>query len=122
MVDGSRTFKPRERRIPVQISVEKSTIGMFTGSEIMNLSKGGVFIRSDISLPIGSVVDLRFSLPNLKKSVQIEGIVVWSRHRTSKKTGSFPNHPPGMGIEFRSAGVKELKWIQEEIERQMRKA
>ena len=33
--------------------------------------------------------------------------------------GSFPNHPPGMGVEFQDAGAKELAWVQEEIERQI---
>ncbi len=120
MAEGSRTFKPRKTRIPVRIPVNQSTIELFTGSEIMNLSKGGLFIRSDISLPVGSMVDLQFTLPLLKKTIKLEGVVVWSRHRTSKTTGAFQSHPPGMGVEFRSAGSKELKWIQEEIERQMR--
>ena len=58
---------PRPRRIDVKIPITRASIGMFLDSEIMNLSKGGVFIRSDIALPLGTIVDFEFNGGSIDK-------------------------------------------------------
>jgi uncharacterized protein (TIGR02266 family) len=90
---------------------------MFLDSEIMNLSKGGVFIRSDITLPLGSEIEFEFRLPGSEKAISALGVVVWSRPRTRKKKGFLPDHPPGMGVAFKTIGTEDLESILAEIER-----
>ena len=50
----------RARRLPVKIPVTLSTVETFLDSEIMNLSKGGIFLKADITFPLGTEVDLEF--------------------------------------------------------------
>lgn len=109
--------KPRPRRLPVKIQVDKSTVSMFFDSEIMNLSKGGVFIRADIVLPTGSEVEFEFKLPKSKRLIHAKGVVVWARRAGQKPTQSFPVHSAGMGVQFKEISLDDVEAILEEIER-----
>ena len=106
----------RPRRLPVQIRIDHSTLNMFFDSEIMNLSKGGVFIRADITLPLGSEIEFEFTLPATKKSVNAKGVVVWSRPSNARPNQAFPDHPPGMGIQFRDIDLSDVDAILNEID------
>ncbi len=110
----------KTRRFPVQIAVSLTTIDTFLDSEIMNLSKGGIFIKADLPLPLGTEVDLVFTLPNSAKSIQATGTVVWTRRRgESSQASSFPDHPSGMGIQFKEIGMDQIEAILDEIEELM---
>ena len=113
--------KRREHRIPVRIPVSMSTIETFLDSEIMNLSKGGIFVKADITFPLGTEIELEFTLPRTKKPIQATGVVVWSRTKGGEKSASFPEHEPGMGIQFKDIKMKELEILLDEIERLMEK-
>ncbi|MFH1018452.1 MAG: TIGR02266 family protein [Pseudomonadota bacterium] len=115
-----KTFRPRARRLPVKIPIRMSTLPMFLDSEIMNLSKGGVFIRSDITLPLGSEVDFEFDLPGIPHSIAAVGVVVWARPGGKKAKSSFPEHPPGMGVQFKTLRTEDLNVLMEQIERLVR--
>lgn len=117
MTEPPKTHQPRPRRLPVQISITSSTVDVFLDSQIMNLSKGGVFVRADITLPLGSEVDFTFTLPESDRVVQASGVVVWSRKAGKKPSESFPEHPPGMGIQFRKIDMEDLEFLLDEIER-----
>lgn len=80
------------RRQP-RLTINKSfdSFDQFVQEYVTNLSRSGVFIQTDEPLPIGSLVDLKFSV--VMDGVQIiagEGEVV--RHGQS---------PAGMGVAFR---------------------
>ena len=82
-------------RAVVKIEIEfKHTID-FVSSYMLNISKGGLFIKTDEALPLDTVVFLRFSLPGDTKLIETAGKVVWCH--TRKEKGYFPN---GMGIKF----------------------
>ena len=82
-------------RAVVKIEIEfKHTID-FVSSYMLNISKGGLFIKTDEALPLDTIVFLRFTLPDDNKPIETAGKVVWCN--TRKEKGYFPN---GMGIKF----------------------
>ena len=82
-------------RAVVKIEIEfKHTIDFVT-SYMLNISKGGLFIKTDEALPLDTIVFLRFTLPGDTKLIETEGKVVWCN--TKKGKGYFPR---GMGIKF----------------------
>ncbi|HLG19055.1 MAG TPA: TIGR02266 family protein [Bdellovibrionota bacterium] len=119
MTDSNKTWLPRTKRFPVQIPISVSTIGTFLDSEIMNLSKGGIFIRADITLPLGTEVDLKFSIPYSDRAVEATGTVVWTRKAGPKPKGAFPDHPAGMGIQFKQIDLSDMEFLLDSIERIM---
>ncbi len=113
-------YRPRPRRLPVRIPVTHSTIDVFLDSEIMNLSTGGVFLKADITLPLGSEVDYQFTLPGSDKVVEAVGTVIWARKAGHTHGAPFPEHPPGMGVQFKEINVEDLETLLDEIERLLR--
>jgi uncharacterized protein (TIGR02266 family) len=116
MTERPTYHPPRSRRIPVQIPIDRSTLPVFLDSEIMNLSKGGVFIRTDLPLPPGSQVDFEFTLPRSGRTVKAEGVVIWARKRDLKSKGFLPDHPPGMGVQFSKLDPADIEAMLDEIE------
>jgi uncharacterized protein (TIGR02266 family) len=101
----------------MRMPITSSSVPAFLESEIMNISKGGVFIRADIVLPLGSLVDFEFSLPDRPVPVKATGVVVWAR-AAGKPTGpGFPEHLPGMGVQFREIAADDLDRILDELEK-----
>jgi uncharacterized protein (TIGR02266 family) len=70
--------------IPVQYRFGNTIAAALT----LNLSRGGIAIRTTSPLPSGSAVRVRFHLPGSKRDVEAEGRVAWSDSRV------------GMGIQF----------------------
>ncbi len=58
-----------------------------------NLSQGGIFIRTDKLVAVGTILTVQFSLLNNPKNIRTEGRVIWTTSGSSKQK-------PGMGIEF----------------------
>ena len=87
--------KREHPRAVVKIEIEfKDTIDFVT-SYMLNISKGGLFIKTDEALPLDTIVFLRFTMPGDTKPIETEGKVVWCN--TKKGKGYFPR---GMGIKF----------------------
>ena len=120
MSDDKRQQIDRSQRFPVHIGIDHSTIEAFLDSEIMNLSKGGVFIKADITLPLGTVVDFQFTLPNSEQSIKATGVVVWARSKKNASDSTFSDHPAGMGIQFKEIEANDLDFILDELERLMK--
>jgi len=79
--------------IPMEISYKES--GSFIKSYIINVSGGGLFIKTATPLHLDSKVTLSLTLPDDSEVMLIEGVVVWTNPRGGKN--SFPR---GMGIKF----------------------
>ncbi len=121
MVD-IKNQKPRPRRVELKIKIDRSSTDIFYQSEIMNISKGGVFIQSDITLPLGSEIDFDFTLPRSLKRINVRGIVVWTRSKKqSHKSQSFLDHPCGMGVAFLKMSESDIQAILREIEANSKK-
>jgi len=114
MINGIGRERPK--RLTINIPVSYQNLEMFLDSEIMNLSKGGVFLKADITLPLRSKVDFEFSLPGpgpgTAKVIKATGMVVWSRRR-----GQDPGHPSGMGVQFLNISTDDIEAILDYIEK-----
>ena len=70
----------------------------------LNLSRGGIAIRTTSPLEIGSKVRLRFRLPGSKRDIDVEACVVWSDRRH------------GMGLQFDQAEAPDQTAVDEFVD------
>ena len=72
----------KDRRVFPRIEVNAYVD--YTGSEVLlfhkieNISLGGISIQASKVEPVGSLVDLVINFPDLDKSIQVKGEVVWA--------------------------------------------
>jgi uncharacterized protein (TIGR02266 family) len=94
---GERTSRTDER---VTINKEFESFDAFIQEYVTNISRSGVFIKSQKPLPVGTRVNLRFTVI-MDDIESIEGVGEVVRVETD---------PPGMGVVFRelSAYSKDL--------------
>jgi uncharacterized protein (TIGR02266 family) len=100
-------------RIVASIEISFENAGASVSSSILNLIRGGVFIKADNPLPIDSLLSLRFHLPGDPEAMDIQGRVVWIKQRS----GVFP---AGMGIQFMELSPSDQEKIQAFVESRMR--
>ena len=97
---GAHTSKRVHKRVdffnPVKVVVpdENTAVDVFAG----NVSKGGMFLRSNRPLPKGKKVKLEFETQEGKVEVE-EGEVVWNKEF---EPISIDGAPAGMGVQFKS--------------------
>lgn len=86
-----------DRRIDVRrtINHEFSSVEQFINEYVVNLSRSGVFIRSDDPLPVGTHVNLRFTVIFDDLEI-IEGVGEVVRQVAPGTLGEVP----GMGVVF----------------------
>ena len=88
-----------DRRVARRISLRTeitfhSESNFFTGFT-NDISEGGVFLATVNVMPVGTEVELRFSLPG-GRQVEARGEVRWVRELDERDSGTLP----GMGIRF----------------------
>ena len=88
---GEDTDRRREQRAPIELKVEYKRLNTFFYDYTKNISKGGTFIKTKKTLPLGTRFLFRLTVPGRAKPFELNGEVV---HATS--TGD----EPGMGIRF----------------------
>jgi uncharacterized protein (TIGR02266 family) len=101
-VSGQQRMTPRiSTRFRVEIA-EESTEKVLT---CINLSEGGMYLRTHEPLPEKTVLHLKFSLPHSTEKIEVIGEVV----RTSPLETQLETEP-GMGLRF--IGVPQLIQLQ----------
>jgi CheY-like chemotaxis protein len=86
----------RERRIVTRCRVEYSRLGERVAAESEDLSPRGVFVRCDLPLPVGAVVELTITLPGDSDFRVVSRV----RHLLNPKAAKALGRLPGMGFEF----------------------
>lgn len=82
-------------RVPLQAAVDlASDSNLFTGFGT-NVSEGGLFVATINVLPVGTPVDLTFTLPG-KSKLSVHGEVRWIREVNDRTPEVFP----GVGVRF----------------------
>jgi uncharacterized protein (TIGR02266 family) len=82
-------------RVPLQAAVDlASDSNLFTGFGT-NVSEGGLFVATINVLPVGTPVDLTFTLPG-KSKLSVHGEVRWTREVNDRTPEVFP----GVGVRF----------------------
>jgi uncharacterized protein (TIGR02266 family) len=90
--------KRRDDREPVTLFVEYEGAEDLLGDFTENLSSGGTFVATKRELPIGTRIQLCLGFPGLLESIQIEGVVRWTRGE---------NEGAGAGIEFAAGPARD---------------
>ncbi len=88
--------KREHQRYEVTIPVDCSTKHVFVANHVSNISRGGLFLRSDDPLPLNAEVALILRLPEAGQSIRALGRVVWN-YDLKKGTSRIV---PGSGIRF----------------------
>lgn len=70
----------------------------------VNISSGGVFIETSRILPEGTVLTVRFNIPNSDVVIYTHARVAWVNAPDDIRKNSLP---PGMGIQFLSTGIHQ---------------
>ncbi|MCX5904467.1 MAG: TIGR02266 family protein [Proteobacteria bacterium] len=87
--------KREHPRAVVKIEIEFKEDLDFIASYMLNISNGGLFIKTDEAFPLDTIVLLLFTMPGDPQPIETEGKVVWCNTKGGK--GYFPK---GMGIKF----------------------
>ncbi len=69
--------------------------GAFIKSYMINVSNGGIFIKTDKPLPLNTTVMVKMNLPGDSETMDIQARVVWRN-----PSGANNMFPHGMGIQF----------------------
>ena len=77
-------------RVVMGIPVSYRAGGTIAAALSLNLSRGGIAIRTSAPLPRDTTLKLHFALPGSRKELETEGIVCWSHEKA------------GMGLRFTS--------------------
>ena len=93
MTQALLTEKRRSHRVRVNIRVAYRSASVTLYGQVADLSRNGVFLRSDYLDGKGSAVELEILLPGRDKALILRGEVVWVDLRPSCS---------GMGIQFRN--------------------
>ncbi|HEY0193710.1 MAG TPA: TIGR02266 family protein, partial [Kofleriaceae bacterium] len=80
-------------RVPYAVHVEFRTASSFLVAYSVNLSRGGMFVETDVELPTGALLELQLLVPGTG-ALSLLGMVAWRRNYDS------PDGPPGIGVEF----------------------
>jgi len=96
LIDRTCEFSSRkEARVQKSLSVmfkdRQSFIKAYTG----NISRGGLFIRTERPLKEGEQFLLKLQLPDLPDPIKVNCEVSWAREQSETE-----KRPPGMGVKF----------------------
>ena len=72
----------------------------------MNLSSGGLFLKTEIPIETGESFLLRFKLPGQKSELSCKAKVTWVNNKMDRKKHLLP---PGGGLQFLGLSVANMK-------------
>ncbi len=94
VIDGSNRRVAPRTGISVEVTL-KSEHNFYAGfSE--NISEGGLFVATDALQPVGTLIQIAFTLPKLKETFDLLAEVRWVRPASVID----PEIPAGMGLKF----------------------
>jgi len=93
-------------RVPVHFGAEDYTS---TGKSL-TISLGGMFIETNVQLPLEQEIKLKFFLPGYS-NIEAKGIIIW--RVTKPVSRRFKN--PGIAVKFTDISVEDLKKIEEYV-------
>lgn len=81
--DMHRRFFRIQRSLPTALHINGSTHAAVS----INIGLGGVFILSDVDIPIGTRVDVDIEMPMPKKTIHAKSNICWHKKLPHNKTG-----------------------------------
>jgi len=79
----------------------------------LDLSTGGLYLKTESPLPVDESLTLRFTLPDQKGMVTCKARVAWVNPKQNPRK---PDLPPGMGIQFVELSLDDMKMIRRFLE------
>ena len=92
---ASPADRRRTRRLPIKVLVEYECMQDFLVDYTANISIGGMFIKTDSPLELGTRFRLRFKLPDREQPIDTIAVVRWKL--PPEEAGPMT---AGMGIKF----------------------
>jgi len=88
----------KEKRAPVTLKIKfkSATLDQFIERYSVDVSHGGIFIRTKEPLQVGTQLRFEFQLQDASPLINGEGTVVWTREHDPSRVGVAP----GMGVKF----------------------
>jgi uncharacterized protein (TIGR02266 family) len=93
---GSFIEKRQSPRVQYQTQVTVTSEHNFYTGLSLDISEGGIFIATHQPLPMGTEVEIEFSIPNFPEAIRAVGRVQWVREFSY----STSDVHPGMGVQF----------------------
>ncbi len=96
------THTRQAKRTPVTLKIKfkSQTLDQFIERYSVDVSHGGIFIRTKDPLAVGTPLRFEFQLKDATPLIRGEGTVVWTRERDPSRAGIAP----GMGVRFDRLG------------------
>jgi len=104
--DFNGADRRKHPRKEVWIEIHYQHLDDFFYDYAINLSRGGMFIKTAKPIAIGTEIKLRFTIPGHKEVIETRGKIV-----RVVKPDHGPGHAPGMGIEFQALTERDLDLI-----------
>jgi uncharacterized protein (TIGR02266 family) len=102
-----------DHRVPIQMLVDYKSGGNYLFDFCRDLGTGGVFIESQQPLPVGSEMELTFTIPDSKETLRTSGKVIWSQPPIAERK----DVASGMGVQFSNFSDANRKTLDKFIER-----
>lgn len=96
MADTQHTRQAKRTPVTLKIKFKSATLDQFIERYSVDVSHGGIFIRTKDPLPVGTQLRFEFQLKDASPLITGEGTVVWTREHDPSRTGVAP----GMGVRF----------------------
>lgn len=85
------------QRVLVDLEVDYGNEENYLFAYIRDISATGIFVRTNTPEPAGTRLNLRFTPPEARSPLELEGEVIWIN---PYRPGRANNLHPGMGIRF----------------------
>jgi uncharacterized protein (TIGR02266 family) len=95
------------RRVQLEAAVHLESASNFYTGFTRDVSEGGVFVATEAVLPLGTAVDVRFSLPDGGAPIAVRAEVRWQR-----VLGAGADAPAGLGLRFVTLPPADQKRIE----------
>ena len=104
------TEQRRHPRVPIPLEVRYQRLNSFFADYGKNVSKGGLFVKTDRGLPVGTRFLFQLVLPGRAEPLQLEGEVVHDRAHEGDA---------GVGLRFVWPDAAAQQAFEAEVERLM---
>ena len=110
----STQSKRTSPRAPVSIRVEYHRLNAFFSEYTRDISKGGIFIKTDEPIPVGTECQFSLSFPNHNDPITLQGVV--RRVVEDADEQSDVKVDNGMGIAFKFSDAHEKAALAQLVE------
>src|SRR3990170_947632 len=95
-VSLTNTRQGKRTPVTLKIKFKSETLEQFIERYAVDVSQGGIFIRTKEPLAVGTQMKFEFQLRDASPLIAGEGTVVWTRENDPSR----PPIAPGMGVRF----------------------